>query len=176
MLRYYGSREAILLELLNDELHEWVAELDDALAASDRDLNACAGHVAKTVARSMDRRRPVMCDLISSQASVLERNVTASVALEHKRLIGESVAILVQVLRRAVSELDDAIAYRLVAMTLISASGAWPQGHPSEAVLEAYALEPALQNAQLTFTEAITEYVEVSILGLLARQPLGQRR
>ncbi|MFH8252608.1 TetR family transcriptional regulator [Microbacterium sp. B2969] len=170
VLRYYESREAILLELLNVELQDWAAALDAELTTSDRDLPARAEHVAKVVARSMDQR-PVMCDLISSQASVLERNISAGLALEHKRLIGESVATLVRALRRALPELDDATAYRLVAMTLISASGAWPQSHPSPAVLEAYALEPSLQNAQLSFTDAITEYVEVGILGLIARQP-----
>lgn len=169
VLRYFESREAVLLELLNSELQDWVEWLDQRVATSDLMLPDRARQTARLVARSMDER-PTMCELISAQASVLERNVSAQVAIRHKHLIGDSVAVFVSAMRRAVPELNDGSALRLVAMTFVSASGAWPQSHPAEAILEAYEIEPALKAAQFSFVDAMTEFVETLILGLVARR------
>lgn len=89
VMRYFESREAILLEMLNTELQAWAEQLTLPATGgteSPEQLRA----VANAFAASMDERH-TMCDLISAQASVLERNVSAEVALRHKIGVGTSV-------------------------------------------------------------------------------------
>src|SRR3954462_1098374 len=75
VLKYFESREAVLLELSSSELAAWVDDLARALAAVppaallDERAELLVDAVVSTLAG-----RPVFCDLISTQASVLERN------------------------------------------------------------------------------------------------------
>src|SRR5436309_4020671 len=82
VLRYFESREAVLLELLDAASREWLAQLDDALSAAV-DTGAAVSErgdqLAATLATSLTAR-PVLCDLISTQAAVLEHNVSPQVA------------------------------------------------------------------------------------------------
>src|SRR5262249_4573398 len=105
VLRYFESREAILLELLNAELRAWTTELERSLAPMAGTPRERGDLVASTLAASM-ATRPVMCDLISAQAAVLERNVSTEVALRHKHAIAQSAQLLVAVITRAVPELS----------------------------------------------------------------------
>jgi hypothetical protein len=60
--------------------------------------------------------------------------------------------------------------HRVVEVTLLMATTAWPCSRPSEAMLGAYASEPAVAAMRLRFTEVMRRTVEVTISGLLARQ------
>src|SRR3954465_15769330 len=77
VLKYFESREAVLLELSSSELAAWVEDLATALAAVppaaplDERAELLVDAVVSTLAG-----RPVFCDLISTQASVLERNIS----------------------------------------------------------------------------------------------------
>src|SRR6266581_4373552 len=62
VLRYFESREAVLLEQLD-------AELADAVVAGDP-VPSRADRLAAAVADSL-AARPMLCDLISAQAAVL---------------------------------------------------------------------------------------------------------
>src|ERR1700716_3398140 len=76
VLRYFESREAVLLELLDSAWQEGAPALAQDLAAA-----AAAGappaergdQVAAALSASL-AARPVLCDLLSAQAAVLERN------------------------------------------------------------------------------------------------------
>jgi len=69
VLRYFESREAVLLELMTTELQAWLAELDELLQPSDGTLRARGDRLAAVLADSLTRR-PVLCDLISAQTAV----------------------------------------------------------------------------------------------------------
>lgn len=78
MLRYFESREAVLLELLDVASREWLEHLDGALPAlvdAAAPLPGRADRLAAALAASL-ADRPVLCDLVSAQAAVLERNVS----------------------------------------------------------------------------------------------------
>ncbi|CAM5268427.1 TetR/AcrR family transcriptional regulator OS=Streptomyces tendae OX=1932 GN=GUR47_24385 PE=4 SV=1 [Streptomyces tendae] len=83
VLRYFESREAILLELLDRAWRQWVADLP-ALVHAGVDLDAPvslrAEQFAGVIASSLAPRR-VLCDLLSAQAGVLEHNVSPQVAV-----------------------------------------------------------------------------------------------
>jgi len=76
VLNYYESREAILLELLDAESRAWLADLAEAVPPSaEGAFRERSRRLAAAVAATLEAR-PVLCDLISSQAAVLERNVS----------------------------------------------------------------------------------------------------
>ena len=87
MLRYFESREAVLLELLDSAWQDWLVQLDKDLADAVDATAPPAGRadrLAVAVAASL-ASRPMLCDLISAQAAVLERNVSPQVAAQYKR-------------------------------------------------------------------------------------------
>ncbi|MEU3152862.1 TetR family transcriptional regulator, partial [Streptomyces griseus] len=109
VLRYFESREAVLLELLGSAQRDWLAGLDAEFAAAV-DAGAPAAErtdrVAATLAASL-AARPVLCDLISAQAAVLERNVSPEVAAAYKRAALANVAELARLVRARMPELDE---------------------------------------------------------------------
>ena len=87
VLRYFESREAVLLELLSlaDRL---VSDLEPELRRSrrlgrprlPREPTASPPSSPGSLAE-----RPVLCDLMSAQASVLEHNISTETVLRYKR-------------------------------------------------------------------------------------------
>src|SRR5689334_8472104 len=75
VLRYYDSREGVLLALVVDETEHWLADFVAQRAPSPRTTaaNRCAA-IARTMAATL-QARPRFCELISVQSAVLERNV-----------------------------------------------------------------------------------------------------
>ena len=53
---------------------------------------------------------------------------------------------------------------------LLMATAVWPCNQPSEAMLAAYASDPALAAMRLDFIEVMRRTVEVTVSGILARQ------
>jgi AcrR family transcriptional regulator len=175
VLRYFDSREAILLELLDAELREWVDELDDLHTRGRASARARSDRVALRLATSM-AERPIMCDLINAQAAVLERNVSTEVALRHKQASRTTVQSLIDAITNAMPELSTSDAYELIATTLLLAAGAWPHGRPSESVLAAYSADASLAAGQLNFAGFMQRAIGVTIEGLIASQTPRSRR
>ena len=171
VLRYFESREAVLLELLDTATRDWLAGLDAELR---RAVNASApparrgDQLAGVLAASL-AARPVLCDLIAAQAAVLERNVSPQVAAQYKRATLARVAALGQLILAALGELGEHDAGRLAAGTLMVAGAIWPHAQPSAAMLAAYDADPALAALRVEFTATLREVLEVLIAGLLAR-------
>jgi AcrR family transcriptional regulator len=171
VLRYFESREAVLLELLDAASQEWLAQLDDALTAAV-DTSAAASErgdqLADTLAASLTAR-PVLCDLISAQAAVLEHNVSPQVAAQYKRAAITNVGVLARLTRQHVRELSERDAERLAAATILMTSAVWTHACPAAAMLAAYQADPSLAAMRLDFTTTLRETLEVLITGLLAR-------
>ncbi len=112
VLRYFESREAVLLELLASAWEQWLAglsgELDEAVDQA-APVTARGDQVAAALAASL-AVRPVLCDLLSAQAAVLERNVSPELAATYKRSAVAALAGLGALLRGHLGELsqDDA--------------------------------------------------------------------
>ena len=87
VLRYFESREAVLLELLDAAWREWLDALAAALPPRRRRRRRRrarrAGRARCSPGRSSDR--PMLCELGSASAAVLERNVSVEVAARFKR-------------------------------------------------------------------------------------------
>ncbi|MEV4032513.1 TetR/AcrR family transcriptional regulator [Streptomyces umbrinus] len=171
VLRYFESREAVLLELLATASQELLEHLDIALPEAvdaDAPVSERADRVAASLTDAL-AARPVLCDLISAQGSVLERNVSTEVAAEYKRATIAHVYALAQRVRTHVPELDEEDAVRFITGALMVVTAAWPHAHPSPAVLAVYESDPELAVLRLDFTTALRESLEVLLSGLLAR-------
>jgi AcrR family transcriptional regulator len=170
VLRYFESREAVLLELLDAAWHDWLTELDAALAGSppaDMPVAERGDGLAATLAASLDAR-PVLCDLLSAQAAVLERNVSPAVAGAHKRAAIANVTALGRLARRRVPELADDDALRLAGAVVMATGAIWSNCQPSTAMLAAYEADPQLAAMRLDCTATMREIFGVLAAGLLA--------
>jgi AcrR family transcriptional regulator len=171
VLRYFESREAVLLELLDSAWQEWLTQLAqdlDAAVSAGAPLAKRGDQVAAALAASL-AERPVLCDLLSAQAAVLERNVSPRVAAQYKRASLANVAALGGLLLGYVAELGEHDAGRLAAATAMVAGALWPHAQPSAAMLAAYQADPALASMRIDFSATVREVLEVLIAGLLAR-------
>ena len=171
VLRYFESREAVLLELLDSAWQEWLAQLESDLPAmvDAGDPPAARGDQLAAALASSLAARPVLCDLLSAQAAVLERNVSTEVALSYKRAALADVTRLGRLVRRSLGELGEHDAERLAAGTVLVAGALWAHAQPSAAALAAYEADPALAVLRVDFTATLREVAEVLIAGLLAR-------
>jgi len=171
VLRYFESREAVLLELLDSAWQDWLAQLDAELAGAvvaGDPVASRADQLAAAVAASL-AARPMLCDLISAQAAVLERNVSPQVAAQYKRASIAGISALGALLLRSVPELGEPDAFRLAGAAVMTTAALWPHTQPSAAMLAAYAADPALAAMRLDFTATLREVLEVLTAGLLAR-------
>jgi len=171
VLRYFESREAVLLELLDSAWQDWLAQLDAELAGAvvaGDPVASRADQLAAAVAASL-AARPMLCDLISAQAAVLERNVSPQVAAQYKRASIAGISALGALLLRSVPELGEPDAFRLAGAAVMTTAALWAHTQPSAAMLAAYAADPALAAMRLDFTATLREVLEVLIAGLLAR-------
>lgn len=168
VLRYIESREAILLELLDVELRNWIADLERSFEPIEGTPHERGDRLAAILSGSL-AQRPVLCDLISAQAAVLEHNISTEVALRNKHAVLRTAKALTRLIRRSVPELDARDAFHLVSVTGLTAGAAWPHSRPSESILAAYAADPTVAALRIDFADVVRETLEVTISGLLAR-------
>ncbi|MBW5253884.1 MULTISPECIES: TetR/AcrR family transcriptional regulator [Streptomyces] len=170
VLRYFESREAVLLELLDMFLESWLAELADELAA-DIEPHATpevrAGRLAETLSRSL-ADRVVLCDLFGAQGGVLEHNVSVEVVKQHKRSALGRLATMTDLVRCHVPELGDG-AQLFCLMSLVSAGALSAYVPPPPSLLAAYADEPALGVLHLELRDALRISFTSALLGVLPR-------
>ncbi|MCK1816891.1 TetR family transcriptional regulator [Streptomyces sp. XM4011] len=170
VLRYFESREAILLALLDRAWRQWTADLPallDAAVRTDAPVGRRGEQFAATVARSLAERQ-VLCDLLSAQASVLEHNVSPEVAARSKQAAVANVVGIAALARQHIPELGDD-APQLTAAMIMAIGAVWTHARPSRAMLAAYEADPSLTAYKLDFTTALSDLLATLIAGTLAR-------
>ncbi|UCM86630.1 TetR/AcrR family transcriptional regulator [Streptomyces marincola] len=170
VLRYFESREAILLELLDRAWRQWVADLPalmDAGIDQDAPVSRRGEQFAAVVADSLAERR-VLCDLLSAQAGVLEHNVSPRVAARSKHAAVANVTGIAALARRHLPELGDS-APRLTAAMIMAVGAVWTHARPSRAMLAAYEADPSLTAFKLDFATALQDMLATLTAGTIAR-------
>ena len=172
VLRYFESREAVLLELLDDALARVArrARARSCVRRSIRRPRRSTGSTARPRCwpRSL-AERPVLCDLIGAQAAVLERNVSSEVAARYKRATLAKAAALGAAIAAVVPEIDqDAII--VGGVVTLTAGAIWSHSHPSPAMLQAYAADPELAALRLDFVDTERQLLAVLLTGLATRR------
>jgi AcrR family transcriptional regulator len=171
VLRYFESREAVLLDLLDRFLQEWLTQLagelesgvDDTLPPAER-----AVAVAEILSRSLSGRA-VLCELFGAQASVLEHNVSVEVVARYKRASLARLATMAALTQKCLPELgDDAVFCSL--QTMLTAGALSPYRTPPPSLEAAYQTEPDLARSRLDPRDYLKQALTVTFLGVLARR------
>lgn len=171
VLRYFDSREAVLLELLAGSLREWLAHLEAELpkAVGRRGGFARrAEELAAAIARSL-ADRPVLCDLMSAQVAVLERNVSVEVVTRHKLATMADAEALIGLVGGALPELCEADRWRYLTAVWLMTSALWAHARPPEAVVQACLADERLQQTHLEFGPTLEDHLTTFAVGLHAR-------
>lgn len=170
VLRYFESREAVLLELLEDFMVRWLDELAVALA-SGLEAHAApevrAGQLADILSRSLSAR-VVLCDLFGAQGGVLEHNVSVDVVKRHKRSLLTALASMTELVRCHLPELGDG-AQSFCLIGLLTAGALSSHVPPPPGLLAAYAEEPELKVLHMELDEALRVAFTSALLGGLPR-------
>lgn len=162
VLRYFDSREAIFLEVLDEEWGAWLDEVEAALATEVDEVG-----VATAIATSLLRRR-LLCELLSGMAGVLERNIRVDFARVFKRRAHERTARLADLVRARVPVLDEAAARHFAGVVLVLTAGLWPHANPTDAVAQVMA-EMGGPTAEELVRDGLTEGLVNQLVGLVAR-------
>lgn len=173
VLRYFDSREAIYLEVLEQQYVHWLddlaATLPVAAAHPEPGRYGKAEAVAVAIAVSLSRRR-LLCELISAMTGVLERNISLEFARDFKRRAAVSLRRLVELVRAELPEMSEPAADAYAAGLVVILAGLWPCAEPTETVATAMAELGHPPAAQL-FADSLTEALRTHIVGTLVRYP-----
>jgi len=170
VLRYFESREAVLLELMDDFLGTWLVALADELAAGI-DTSATSDVRARQLAEVLSQslaNRVVLCDLFGAQGGVLEHNVSIEVVKRHKRASLARLAATSDLFLVYLPELGDN-AQLFCLMSLVSAGALSSYVPPPPSLLAAYAEEPELGVLNLDLQDALRLSFTSSLVGILPR-------
>ena len=169
VLRYFDSREAIFLELLDEEFGSWLDELETSLGKPrPRKANYTNEvRVATTIADSLASRR-LLCELISAMAGVLERNISADFARDFKLRAVEKIGALGVLVAKQLPWLGDEFAALFAEGALTLTAGMYPFSTPTEPVRLAMA-EIGLPDPQHRFTDGLREGLVTWLVGAAVR-------
>ncbi|AYG02567.1 TetR/AcrR family transcriptional regulator [Gryllotalpicola protaetiae] len=170
VLRYFETREAVLLALLDAEYGSWLDEVEGELVQSDAPADTASQleRIADVISRTI-AARPMLAELVATSAVVLEHNVSAEIAADYKRRAYAQAMRLVGLVEARLGELPDASRIALAASVNLAIGGAWGMCRPSPGMAEAYARDPELAAMQLDYRVAVRELVATALTGLLAR-------
>jgi AcrR family transcriptional regulator len=144
LLRYFESREQILLLLAAEEWPRWSAAVRERLAAlpPDGPADAVAAALADTLVE-----RPLFCDLLAHVPLGLERNVSVDTVRRYKLGTGHEVDLIAAALRRAVPGLGPTEAVDAIATATSLAGAFWQMATPPATIGELYRTDPELTHA-----------------------------
>ncbi|WP_405817511.1 TetR/AcrR family transcriptional regulator [Streptomyces sp. NBC_01390] len=170
VLRYFESREAVLLELLDRAITRWMAGVSSELAAGvDPCLSAYErGDQMATVLSASLARQTVLCDLFNAQSNVLDHNLSVEVVLQNKRSTIANITTTADLLRRHVPELGDG-ARTVTMMTMILAGTLSAHCRHSATALAAYEIDPTVAELCLDLRTTLESALAALIRGTLAR-------
>lgn len=161
VLRYFESREAVLLELYGREFAAWLDTLEERLAAtSDRTPESLAAAVADTAAA-----RPVFAELCAAAPGILEHNISGPVALAYKRALLADAARLGALAAPWIGD-DPRGTLVFVGAVTLGIGGIWSTCRLSPGMAEAYELDPELARFRIDFRESLETLLVTVIRGL----------
>jgi hypothetical protein len=113
--------------------------------------------------------RPVFCDLISAQGSVLERNISAEAALAFKQVSLTVYRRMLALITQVLPEIGVDAATRFIKSASILAGAIWSHAHPTAAIVAAYESDPAIADLRLDFETDLREALQTLLYGVLPR-------
>ncbi|SES16727.1 transcriptional regulator, TetR family [Lentzea xinjiangensis] len=160
VLRYFGTREEIYLQLTMRGGTEWADAVCDRLAAVSG-IDGMAAALADSFAE-----RPLYCDLVSHAETMLEHNVSIEVLHTSKLW---AIGMYARVGDRIVAACPELTGSQGAAV--VFAAGAFvgrlhPITRPPAALAELYAREPAIAAVFPSFRPALHRFIAATAAGL----------
>ncbi|MBE1548916.1 AcrR family transcriptional regulator [Mycobacterium sp. OAS707] len=169
VLRYFDSREAIFLEILDEEFAGWLADLEAGLGRprARKPNYANEIRVATMIADSLEGRQS-LCELVASMAVVLERNISYDFARDFKARATARIAELAQLVATHLPWLprDFADFFAEGALTLLA--GMYPFSVPTEPVRAAIA-ELGITEPEQRFRDGLRIGLSTWLIGAAAQ-------
>lgn len=142
VVRYFGTREEIYLELAGDCWRDW---RDDVLRRLD-----AGDDVVDALAETLDAR-PLFCDLLSHASTSLEHNVSVPAARDYKQVMVAVIGELGTAVAKAHPSLSDREGFELVTAAAGLVGVLYPAANPPPTLAEVYAQNPDLAAARPPF-------------------------
>ncbi|WP_284744641.1 TetR/AcrR family transcriptional regulator [Amycolatopsis sp. RTGN1] len=159
VVRYFGTREEIYLELATGCWREWADEVVRRLTAGEDVVDVLAETLAE---------RSLFCDLLGHAATSLEHNVSVPAARDFKRAVLGVIGELSVAVARARPDLTEGEGFELVAAASGLAGMLYPAANPPPTLLEVYAQNPDLAAACVPFLPTMKRALAALAAGLPA--------
>ena len=160
VVRYFGTREEIYLELAAESWTEWGAEAAERLRAASGQEDIVAA-LTETLAG-----RPLFCDLLSHTSTTLEHNISVPAARAFKRVVLGVLADLGGDIVRAHGGLTEREGFEVVAAATALAGTLYPVANPPPALAQLYAEDPDLAAACPEFLPTLKRALSALVAGL----------
>jgi AcrR family transcriptional regulator len=157
VVRYFGTREEIYLELTAREWHDWERAVLERLQAGD--------DLVDVLAETLEER-PLFCDLLSQCATNLEHNVSVEAARAFKLDSIHVIEELGAVIARVHPGLTAGEGAELVGAAAGLASLLYPSAHPPPVLAELYTHDPAVAAAVGQFVPTVKRMLAALVAGL----------
>jgi AcrR family transcriptional regulator len=158
VVRYFGTREEIYLELAAEEWQGWKKAVTERLRA------AGPGDVVDALAETLEAR-PLLCDLLGYAAASLEHNVSLEAARAFKVALLDVGAEIGAEVARATG-LTGGEGLELVGTATALAAFLYPMAHPPPVLAELYAQEPWIAAARPPFLPTLKRALTAFLAGL----------
>jgi AcrR family transcriptional regulator len=160
VLRYFDSREAIFLEVLDEEFQAWLADLDTRLGKprARKAGYATEVRVATTMATTLVEAE-LLCELLASMAVVLERNISGDFARDFKARATANIGAVAQLIARQLPWLPGEFTEFFAEGALTLTAGMYPFSVPTEPV--------RIAMAEMGFTEPSERFSDGLRAGLV---------
>jgi AcrR family transcriptional regulator len=169
VLRYFDSREAIFLEVLDEEFTMWISDIENNLGRPRARKPGFVNEirVADVIADSVVAR-PLLGELLGSMASVLERNISHGFARDFKARATGRIAALAELVHRHLPWLPEEFTAFFAEASLMLTAGAYPFSVPTEPVRAAIA-EIGLLDPGQRFRDGLRVGLQTWLIGAAAQ-------
>jgi AcrR family transcriptional regulator len=183
VVRYFGTREEIFLELAAAGWQEWGLAVEARLRAetgaetggekgTETGAEGRRTRTAAALAETLDER-PFFCDLLSHTATTLEHNISLEAARSFKYAAHGVVLRLGPLVSAACPELSDSEGSELVQAAAALAGTLYPVASPSPVLAELYEADPELAAACPRMLPTLRRAVSALAVGLPALRDSG---
>jgi AcrR family transcriptional regulator len=162
---YFGTKEALFLAIVEQQLTSWFAEVDAGLASME--VPADSARVVELLCRALETR-PGLVRLLAILHTLLERNIELAEALHFKHFLLEHMTRTGGQLERCLPFLAPGTGAHLLLQSHAMVIGFWHLSDPAPVVRE------ALQRAELRvfdlqFAPEFSKALQTLLLGLEAQ-------
>jgi AcrR family transcriptional regulator len=171
VLRYFDSREAIFLEVLDEECVSWLEDTRARLGRPRRRKAEYASEIrVATIIADAVMARPLLCELLATMAGVLERNISDDFARDFKARAMGHIGGLAALVSRHLPWLPDEFTAFFAEAALALTAGMYPFSTPTEPVRAAMA-ELGLPEPEQRFAEGLRAGLANWLIGAAAQSP-----